>query len=106
MQDEIEETIPLIDGRVLGNAVRRAFMPGGSLEKATPGFCVRESQLAFAQEVVNALEKRTTLIAEAGTGTGKTFAYLTPALLAGVTCIISTAGKSLQDQLYKKDLPA
>lgn len=106
MQDEIDGTIPLIDGRVLEAAVRRAFMPGGALEKATPGFCVRESQLAFAREVVSALEKRTTLIAEAGTGTGKTFAYLTPALLAGVTCIISTAGKSLQDQLYKKDLPA
>lgn len=106
MSDDIDGTIPLVDARVLGEAVHRAFMPGGALEKATPGFCVRESQIAFARDVVEALQNRGTLIAEAGTGTGKTFAYLTPALLAGVTCIISTAGKSLQDQLYKKDLPA
>lgn len=105
-EEDIHATIPLVDGRVLGEAVHRAFMPGGALEKATPGFCVRESQIAFAEDVVETLQNRGTLIAEAGTGTGKTFAYLTPALLAGVTCIISTAGKSLQDQLYKKDLPA
>ena len=53
-----------------------------------------------------AVEEKTILVAEAGTGTGKTFAYLTPALLAGATCVISTAGKSLQDQLCAKDLPA
>ena len=67
---------------------------------------MREGQREFAVEAARAVEEKTILVAEAGTGTGKTFAYLTPALLAGATCVISTAGKSLQDQLCAKDLPA
>lgn len=86
--------------------VALAFDEKGSLTKAVKGFCVREGQREFAVEAARAVEEKTILVAEAGTGTGKTFAYLTPALLAGATCVISTAGKSLQDQLCAKDLPA
>lgn len=86
--------------------VALAFDGKGPLTKAVKGFCVREGQREFAVEAARAVEEKTILVAEAGTGTGKTFAYLTPALLAGATCVISTAGKSLQDQLCAKDLPA
>ena len=86
--------------------VALAFDEKGPLTKAVKGFCVREGQREFAVEAARAVEEKTILVAEAGTGTGKTFAYLTPALLAGATCVISTAGKSLQDQLCTKDLPA
>lgn len=86
--------------------VTLAFDEKGPLTKAVKGFCVREGQREFAVEAARAVEEKTILVAEAGTGTGKTFAYLTPALLAGATCVISTAGKSLQDQLCAKDLPA
>lgn len=85
--------------------VALAFDEKGPLTKAVKGFCVREGQREFAVEAARAVEEKTILVAEAGTGTGKTFAYLTPALLAGATCVISTAGKSLQDQLCAKDLP-
>lgn len=86
--------------------VALAFDEKGPLTKAVKGFCVREGQREFAVEAARAVEEKTILVAEAGTGTGKTFAYLTPALFAGATCVISTAGKSLQDQLCAKDLPA
>lgn len=86
--------------------VALAFDEKGPLTKAVKGFCVREGQREFAVEAARAVEEKTILVAEAGTGTGKTFAYLTPALLAGATCVISTAGKSLQDQLCAKDFPA
>ena len=86
--------------------VALVFDEKGPLTKAVKGFCVREGQREFAVEAARAVEEKTILVAEAGTGTGKTFAYLTPALLAGATCVISTAGKSLQDQLCAKDLPA
>ncbi len=86
--------------------VALAFDEKGPLTKVVKGFCVREGQREFAVEAARAVEEKTILVAEAGTGTGKTFAYLTPALLAGATCVISTAGKSLQDQLCAKDLPA
>lgn len=86
--------------------VALAFDEKGPLTKAVKGFCVREGQREFAVEAARSVEEKTILVAEAGTGTGKTFAYLTPALLAGATCVISTAGKSLQDQLCAKDLPA
>ena len=84
--------------------VALAFDEKGPLTKAVKGFCVREGQREFAVEAARAVEEKSILVAEAGTG--KTFAYLTPALLAGATCVISTAGKSLQDQLCAKDLPA
>jgi ATP-dependent DNA helicase DinG len=81
------------------------FAPGGPLEKAVAGFRHREQQVEFAQAVLEAIESGGVLIAEAGTGTGKTFAYLVPALLAGGRVIVSTGTKTLQDQLFQRDLP-
>ncbi len=87
-------------------AVKRQFAPDGALSRATDGYVSRPGQVAFAESVAAAIEAQDTLIVEAGTGTGKTFAYLTPALMSGLKVIVSTAGKSLQDQLYEKDIPA
>jgi ATP-dependent DNA helicase DinG len=81
------------------------FGEGGVLAKAVPGFKPRAQQLEFASAVLEAIETGGVLIAEAGTGTGKTFAYLVPALLAGGRVIISTGTKTLQDQLFQRDLP-
>ncbi len=81
------------------------FAAGGSFEKALEGWRVRPQQLEFAQAVLQAIETAGVLIAEAGTGTGKTFAYLAPALIAGGRVIVSTGTKTLQDQLFHRDLP-
>lgn len=77
----------------------------GLLARYIAGFTPRASQLAMAMAIEEALVKRETLIVEAGTGTGKTFAYLVPALLSGQKVIISTGTKNLQDQLFYQDLP-
>lgn len=90
----------------LEQRMARVFSEDGPLSGAVSGFRLREGQREFALAVARTIDAQGTLVAEAGTGTGKTFAYLTPALLAGLTCIISTAGKALQDQLFSKDLPA
>ncbi len=71
-----------------------------------PGYKVREQQIDLAQRILHAIESTSVLVAEAGTGTGKTFAYLVPALLAGGKVLISTGTKNLQDQLFDRDLPA
>lgn len=92
------------EARPLKGRVEQAFAPDGPISEAQ-GFRRRESQIAFADAVVDALEAKRTLIAEAGTGTGKTYAYLIPALLSGARVVISTAGKPLQDQLYLRDIP-
>jgi ATP-dependent DNA helicase DinG len=81
------------------------FGPRGPLARSLPGFTPRRSQLAMAQRVALALENRAPLVVEAGTGTGKTFAYLVPALLSGKRVLISTGTRTLQDQLFNKDLP-
>ena len=81
------------------------FAEDGVLARAVPGFRHRPQQLEFAGAVLETIEEGGVLIAEAGTGTGKTFAYLVPALLAGGRVIISTGTKTLQDQLYHRDLP-
>lgn len=95
-----------VTGRTrLEELTEEAFKAGGPLSRGLSGFVARPSQRAFALAVARAIEEKATLIAEAGTGTGKTFAYLVPALLAGVKVLISTAGKPLQEQLYGKDLP-
>ena len=80
------------------------FSAGGALALAVDGFRVREGQLEMARAVAQAIEKNTVLVAEAGTGTGKTFAYLVPALLSGGKVIISTGTKTLQDQLFDRDI--
>jgi ATP-dependent DNA helicase DinG len=82
-----------------------AFGPDGELAHAVPGYRPRAQQLAFAEAVGEAIATNGVLVAEAGTGTGKTFAYLVPALLAGGRVIVSTGTKTLQDQLYHRDLP-
>lgn len=77
----------------------------GSFSKQVPGFAARKQQQEMAERVAVALENGEHLIAEAGTGTGKTFAYLVPALLSQSKVLISTGTKNLQDQLFHKDLP-
>jgi ATP-dependent DNA helicase DinG len=81
------------------------FGPHGPLKRSLPGFSPRRSQLAMAGRVAGALVNRAPLVVEAGTGTGKTFAYLVPALLSGKRVLISTGTRTLQDQLFNKDLP-
>lgn len=82
-----------------------ALGPDGALARALPGFHVRPQQLAMAHAVAQTIASHGRLIAEAGTGTGKTFAYLVPALLSGGKVIVSTGTKTLQDQLYERDIP-
>ena len=79
--------------------------PEGPLARQIPGFAPRLPQQRMAQAVDATLEAGGLLIVEAGTGTGKTFAYLAPALLSGVRVLISTGTRHLQDQLYHQDLP-
>jgi ATP-dependent DNA helicase DinG len=76
------------------------------LANAIDGFATRDEQIRMAEAVANTLRTRGKLIVEAGTGTGKTFAYLVPALNSGQRVIVSTGTKTLQDQLYHRDLPA
>ncbi|OOZ41624.1 helicase [Solemya pervernicosa gill symbiont] len=84
---------------------RSALADDGPLANAIEGFAPRPQQQQMAEAVEQALENSAQLIAEAGTGTGKTFAYLIPALLSGKRVIISTGTRTLQDQLYHRDLP-
>jgi ATP-dependent DNA helicase DinG len=86
--------------------VAAAFSPGGALSGTIAGFTPRDSQRDMALAVFDAIAERGTLVAEAGTGTGKTFAYLVPALLAGGKVLVSTGTKALQDQVFSKDLTA
>ncbi|MDX1455421.1 MAG: ATP-dependent DNA helicase [Gammaproteobacteria bacterium] len=82
------------------------FATGGELERCIEGFRAREQQRVLAGAVAAAIDESQVLVAEAGTGVGKTFAYLVPALLSGKQVIISTGTRHLQDQLYHRDLPA
>ena len=81
------------------------FGEGGPLQRALPGFNLRRQQILMAERVAAALAGREILTVEAGTGTGKTFAYLVPALLSGKRVLLSTGTRTLQDQLFAKDLP-
>jgi ATP-dependent DNA helicase DinG len=81
------------------------FSADGALARVVEGFRVRACQLDLARAVAGAIEERSVLVAEAGTGTGKTFAYLVPALRSGGKVIISTGTKTLQDQLFDRDIP-
>ena len=82
-----------------------AFASDGALARKDPNLAHREVQLRLALQVARAIEQRGALVAEAGTGVGKTFAYLVPLLLSGRRALVSTATKSLQDQLFLRDLP-
>ena len=89
----------------LQEQVSLAFASDGPLARKDPNLAHRDVQLRLALQVAVAVEQRGALVAEAGTGVGKTFAYLVPLLLSGRRALVSTATKSLQDQLFLRDLP-
>lgn len=87
------------------DAVAQVFSAGGALSLAEPAFLPRSGQTRMALAVAQAIEECDVLVVEAGTGVGKTYAYLVPALLSGQRVLVSTATKALQDQLFARDLP-
>ena len=89
----------------LSERTHAALAGDGPLAEKLTGYALRPAQTILAEAVADAIDERATLIAEAGTGTGKTYAYLVPALLSGERVIISTGTRALQDQLYHRDLP-
>ncbi len=86
--------------------LKYCFSDDGVLARSISNYCARAQQLEMAQTIADAITESRILVAEAGTGTGKTFAYLVPALLAGGKVILSTGTKTLQDQLFNRDIPA
>jgi ATP-dependent DNA helicase DinG len=86
--------------------VRATFSPGGALARAMPDFEARSGQIEMAAAVARVLERGGVLLAEAGTGTGKTLAYLVPAILKRERVLVSTGTKNLQEQIFFKDIPA
>jgi ATP-dependent DNA helicase DinG len=93
------------DDSALPHATAEALSAHGALAASDPSFVERVAQQRMAAAVAQAIEQRAALVAEAGTGEGKTFAYLTPLLLSGRRALVSTATKALQDQLFLRDLP-
>ena len=89
----------------LAEATQEALGAEGALASQLDNFVPRDAQQRLSAAIAEAFENREVLLAEAGTGTGKTFAYLVPALLSGLKTIISTGTRALQDQLYHRDLP-
>ncbi len=87
------------------SSLQEIFSPDGLLAQAIPGYRVRGQQVEMAERIAAAIQNNSVFIAEAGTGTGKTFAYLVPALKSNGKVIVSTGTKTLQDQLFNKDLP-
>jgi ATP-dependent DNA helicase DinG len=92
--------------QTLAEFVARVFEPGGALSKSLPDFEARAGQTEMAAAVANVFERGGVLLAEAGTGTGKTLAYLVPAILSRQRVLISTGTKNLQEQVFFKDIPA
>ena len=88
-----------------GHQIEQLFGAGSPLSTALAGYSPRPEQLEMARAVSDTLQRGERLVVEAGTGTGKTLAYLIPVLLSGLRVIISTGTKTLQDQLYHRDLP-
>jgi ATP-dependent DNA helicase DinG len=91
--------------QLLRNRVQEAFLEGGILSQATQQFQPRTGQTDMALAVADVISDGGSLVVEAGTGVGKTFAYLVPALLSGERVLLSTATKALQDQLFARDIP-
>ena len=89
----------------LATASREALNEGGALARQLDAFVPRPAQLRLTAAIADTFQQRDVLLAEAGTGTGKTYAYLVPALLSGLKTIVSTGTRALQDQLYHRDLP-
>ena len=104
-RDADEDGTALDSRSALARACRDALSDGGVLAVKIPGFAPRTPQQQLAMAIAETVEDRDVLLAEAGTGTGKTFAYLVPALLSGLKTIVSTGTRALQDQLYHRDLP-
>jgi Rad3-related DNA helicase len=92
-------------GAALGATVEADLRQGGVLSRALPGYEERTAQITMARGVVDALDAGDHLVIEAGTGTGKSLAYLLPIVRSGKVALISTANKALQEQLFYKDIP-
>ncbi len=92
-------------GAELISSVEQILMPGGALDEALEHYEHRSQQVEMARAVCRALRERHSLVVEAATGTGKTLAYLIPAILSGRRVVISTGTKALQEQLFGKDIP-
>src|SRR6202140_2723409 len=90
----------------LADRTTAAFAPGGPLARAVPDFEPRAGQVEMAAAVARVFEAGGGLLAEAGTGTGKTLAYLIPAILSRQRVLVSTGTKNLQEQIFFKDIPA
>lgn len=101
----VAEGITISSQTNLSQVCHSLFAPGGRLSTAISDFMERPQQSTLAEAIANAIMQQQTAVIEAGTGTGKTFAYVIPALLSGKKVVISTATKTLQDQLVNKDLP-
>jgi ATP-dependent DNA helicase DinG len=100
-----EPLSPAISASALERATAEALSGHGPLAEHDASFIERNAQQAMAEAVAQAIDRREPLVAEAGTGVGKTFAYLVPLLLSGRRALVSTATKALQDQLFLRDLP-
>jgi ATP-dependent DNA helicase DinG len=99
--------VPAVSGSSgLIGAVRAVFAEGGALARAVDGYEPRDGQRRMAEAVADVIDDGGTLLTEAGTGTGKTLAYLIPAILSGHRVLVSTGTKNLQEQIFFKDLPA
>jgi ATP-dependent DNA helicase DinG len=106
MQDEaLQEMDGATPPAGAADEMMQVFATDGPLARAIPGYRLRSQQVEMARAVAQAIGERSVLIAEAGTGTGKTFAYLVPALRSGGKVIVSTGTKTLQDQLFARDIP-
>ena len=92
-------------GQRLEDLAREVFVAGGVLSRAAESFLPRAGQTEMAAAVARTITHGGALVVEAGTGVGKTFSYLVPALLSGERVLLSTATKTLQDQLFARDLP-
>src|SRR5690349_20167393 len=101
----VKSKYPRMSTKTHKASARKFFSRHGVLSRWHPGYEFRPGQLAMAEAVEEALEDRRHLIVEAGTGTGKTLAYLVPAILSGRRFVVSTGTKNLQEQLYFKDVP-
>lgn len=109
--DDIAEDAPIsfgaddLDDRPLSERVERDLRVGGALSRALPDYEERSAQIIMARAVAKALERGEHLVVEAGTGTGKSLAYLVPIVRSGKVGLLSTANKALQEQLFYKDIP-
>jgi ATP-dependent DNA helicase DinG len=95
----------IVPSEVISEVISQILGPGGLVAAALPGYEARPGQLAMAERIAEAIDRDDRLFVEAGTGTGKTLAYLVPALLSGRKVVISTGTKTLQDQIARVDLP-